>query len=353
MSDKKVIFITTTNRNSELGGQELYILKLVKILEKKNISYKIFTPYSIGIKNEIIISSKKKDFFNAAGMIKKELPNECDKLIIHSNDCYSNLIAYFISYRNKYRFFVSAIIHDVYVSEYMPLILKLKKNFYELIDKIILKKFDAVIIYSGYLKEKINFKKKVFFPAGIEEEASKKEDSKRIGKIGWIGRQDINKKGIDIFFDIINNFEKSDNDFEYHIAGLNDKNILKKYYKGLPEKIKWYGYIPEKAEFWNSIDALIVSSRFEGLGLVFLEAVNRNIPVFASDIPSFMRIKNSLDYPIELFELSNAGILKVSGEILKFNKCAFDSKKYSEKCRSLYSFENLEKKYLNFIENVI
>jgi len=354
MSEKKVIFLTTSNRNNELGGQELFIRKLINILSSHNISYKVITPYSIGVENEIYISHKKTDFFKTTDIVKKEIKCE-GSIILHSNDCYSNLIAYSATANNPKNLVISTIIHDVYVSENMALPLKLKKKIYLLIDKIVLKKFNYIIFYSNFLYENSGFKKSLLLPPGIEtsDVAIKTKPSKKIKKIGWIGRPDIQKKGLDLFFHIINILNSLEKNYEYHIAGLNDKNILQKYYQGSRENIKWYGYINDKNLFWDSIDAIIVCSRYEGLGLVFLECVSRGIPVFATDIPSFKEIARSLDYPIQLFTPDKNGVFKICESLNNFDLSIFDAEKYAKKNAESYSFEQLEKKYLNFIQNVI
>ncbi len=67
--------------------------------------------------------------------------------------------------------------------------------------------------------------------------------------------------------------------------GPENQNIKKKIKKlNLEKKVKLLGFIPEKKlnNIWSITDVLIMPSRVEGFGLVYIEAMSRGIPIITS-----------------------------------------------------------------------
>lgn len=96
-------------------------------------------------------------------------------------------------------------------------------------------------------------------------------------------------------------------DAELHIAGI---GILENKMKvlaselGIDSKVHWYGKIENIDKFLESIDIFLLTSKYEGFGLVLLEAMARGIPVVAannSSIPEVVGLQGGL-----LFDTGNS-----------------------------------------------
>lgn len=59
---------------------------------------------------------------------------------------------------------------------------------------------------------------------------------------------------------------------------------------GLASRVRWLGYRDDVPQLLADADLFCFPSRFEGLGLAFLEAVATGVPVIASDLPVFREI---------------------------------------------------------------
>lgn len=91
-------------------------------------------------------------------------------------------------------------------------------------------------------------------------------------------------------------------------------------------EIKMVGYIEKPWELIENGDLLLVPSRYEGDGLVVIEALQRNIPLLISNIPEFLRFSLPMhnyaskdsDYSnLILTNKSNISIFKVSPGIVE------------------------------------
>ena len=68
-------------------------------------------------------------------------------------------------------------------------------------------------------------------------------------------------------------------------------------------KIFWYGKTPNIREALQVFDVFLLSSLYEGLGLVLLEAIQSNVPILAADNSAIPEVLGT-DFP-GLFETSN------------------------------------------------
>ncbi len=97
--------------------------------------------------------------------------------------------------------------------------------------------------------------------------------------LGFVGRLDY-KKGFDILADAASNCKRSD--MELYIIGEKERDDI-----NLPAKDNFHylGWVDntEIDNYISQLDALIVPSRQEGLGLVVLEAMRNEKPVIISD----------------------------------------------------------------------
>ncbi|MGF2185544.1 glycosyltransferase [Lactococcus lactis] len=110
-------------------------------------------------------------------------------------------------------------------------------------------------------------------------------------KIGWVGRIDIDHKGLDYFCEMVSLLDK---DISVSIVGQgNEKEerefdkYLQKY--GVKDRIERLGNLPyEKlADYYETLSAFVMTSRHEGFGLVAIEAMAFGVPFIGFDIPAF------------------------------------------------------------------
>lgn len=164
----------------------------------------------------------------------------------------------------------------------------LKKYFlaglpFYLIEKFYPKKFNNIIAVSKETMCKFDLNVKVI-PNGISEVLIRAEN--KIGDyLGFIGRIDIYNKGLDLLLRAVKKLE-----IKVLIAGKGKDVVkLKEMIKNLnlTHKIDYIGYLSEteKISFMSNAKFILMPSRFEGQGIVALEAAALGKPLIVSDIP--------------------------------------------------------------------
>lgn len=123
-------------------------------------------------------------------------------------------------------------------------------------------------------------------PNGLPDEAFKTREVRPIKTIGFIGRLE-RQKGCDIFLLACLKIIQEQSDLTIKIAGTGtlskDLKLLAK--KANHRSIMFTGCLDNIDEFYDSIDLLVMPSRWEGCPYTLLEALQRKVPFLASDIP--------------------------------------------------------------------
>jgi glycosyltransferase involved in cell wall biosynthesis len=107
--------------------------------------------------------------------------------------------------------------------------------------------------------------------------------------VGTVGRL-VFQKGMDTFIKAAALVVQKRSDVHFLIAGDGDlRNQLEEMTRslGISEQVQFLGYITEMEEVMSvmsSLDLFVLSTRFEGLGLVYLEAMALQRPVIGSKI---------------------------------------------------------------------
>lgn len=86
---------------------------------------------------------------------------------------------------------------------------------------------------------------------------------------------------------------RSNQEWRLSIAGsgsLSDQLQEEVFKLGLSESVSFLGKVENMEDFYREIDIFVLSSKYEGFGLVLLEAMIENIPIISSDIPTSKEI---------------------------------------------------------------
>lgn len=164
----------------------------------------------------------------------------------------------------------------------------------------------------------------------------------------YIGRLDENQKRVS---DIIKSFyllKREDVDFKFNIIGVGDSY---NFYKSLIQDFSLDKYVDiiniwfkDPWEFVEEIDCLILSSNFEGFGMVIAEALARGVPVIASSCPVG---------PSDLIKKGDNGFLYPTGDVLSLKESIklIIEKKISLSSREIQS--SIERMYVeNYFLNL-
>jgi len=104
--------------------------------------------------------------------------------------------------------------------------------------------------------------------------------------IGTIGRLTF-QKGQEYFIEMAKNLSDENKNFEFHIYGEGENyesynKLIKNY--GIEEKVFLKGYTNNVSEIMNTFDLFVLTSRYEGIPYVILEAMRNSVPVITTDV---------------------------------------------------------------------
>lgn len=292
------------------------------LIQKKNLNLKNITT-SINFKNFDSIILSEADILYAPQILEIN-PNI--KIIgwIHST---------FDSYKNKY----------------------MKDSYKEFLDS--LNVVDKLIVLTN--SDKKSFMKvhsnviKINNPVTIEYEKNNLIEKKNTKIISFVGRLDYQIKGLDFLLEIAQYLPQ---EWKIFIAGDGpDKNRFEAdiKHKNLCDKFELKGILKKNdlIQHYKQSELFILTSRWEGFGLVITEAMNFGLPVIAFDSEG----------PREIIGKNNEyGILVKSGNVMEFvewiNKMIEDKElrnQYSKKSlerREDYQLENIGKQWKNILD---
>ena len=163
-----------------------------------------------------------------------------------------------------------------------------KKNIYALVEKILSIPTDKIINISNYeqnqaIKYGLNKNKMVMIYNGVEDKINKSNlklnwDNNKINLL-FVGRLD-RQKGLDLFLDVYDKI-KLENIHLYVIGtSILDDSLPKS-----SKYVTYLGWVDNKDidVYYQACDAVIMPSRWEGFGLVAVEAMRSSKPVIASN----------------------------------------------------------------------
>lgn len=154
----------------------------------------------------------------------------------------------------------------------------------------LLKRFDEVIVLTNYDKEKLenyyNITCRVISNCKSFETNTKSAlNHNRFLAVGRL----VPQKGFDYLLEAMHFFSKNNKNWNLDIYGEGEeyKSLLNaiKYYH-LDNRVKIYSQTKNMLEVYLNHDIFLIPSRYEGFGLVTLEAMECGLPVIGFDIPA-------------------------------------------------------------------
>lgn len=104
-----------------------------------------------------------------------------------------------------------------------------------------------------------------------------------------VGRLSPKHKGFDLLIQAFALFARNNQEWQLDIVGDGpEKDLLEHMIvkKGLEERIKLHPFTNEIQNYYSSASVYVLSSRWEGMPLVLVEAMSHGLPIIASDIPT-------------------------------------------------------------------
>jgi glycosyltransferase involved in cell wall biosynthesis len=335
-----------------VGGVENFVYELVNI-QRKKIEVKVFTSNLLNFETFQRVEIKK-DFpyikrFNAINLLPflprglgifsfsmlKELLKKEDFDIVHSHS-----YGYFTTYIGSFRKLLKKTKHVIQTHS-DPGRRKLSKKIFDSIVPILSLHADKIIVISELEKQHleslgIKEEKMVKIPLGINLNLFRRDKRTKGDYLLFVGRFDIDQKGIDILLKALKISSKSCGDIKLFMIGNNSKNKIKIMHMikelELEKEVSILGYVNKKEliEYYHNCKALVLPSRFEPFGLVILEAFACGKPVIASKVGGISEIVNERNGL--LFKAGDPNDLaKAICKIMKMN-----SNDYEKLCKEAY-----------------
>lgn len=123
-------------------------------------------------------------------------------------------------------------------------------------------------------------------PEGVRAELGIPRDRKVVGIVGRISEQ----KGQEDFIQAARLIHQKVPGTVFLIVGAADDNVLMARLQrlagelGLEKEVLFMGYIPDMPKVYSALDLLVVPSRWEGFGLVLVEAMAAGKPIVATEV---------------------------------------------------------------------
>lgn len=139
-------------------------------------------------------------------------------------------------------------------------------------------------------------------------------DMPRIGALGRLHPQ----KGFDLLLEACADWRKSGLAAQVQIAGdgpESDELLAQRDRLGLQDMVTFLGWVSPVADFLESVDLLVVPSRYEPFGLVVIEGLAAGTPVVACDVEG----------PAEILQAGRFGTLFRTGVAADLSKAVRDS----------------------------
>ncbi|MFW6129714.1 MAG: glycosyltransferase family 4 protein [Atribacterota bacterium] len=152
---------------------------------------------------------------------------------------------------------------------------------------------DKIVVISDFIKRyfnRIGFKKVKKIYSGVDTDKYKFKFNKQIGsspRVGMMGALDLKHKDYITFIKAARKVLEEKNEVEFWIAGEGKhRERIERFIKksGLQGKVKMLGFVKDTVRFFDSIDILVHTVNFEGLGTSIAQAMSFGVPVIGTNV---------------------------------------------------------------------
>jgi phosphatidyl-myo-inositol alpha-mannosyltransferase len=231
---------------------------------------------------------------------------------------------------------------------------------FHLIQNSGLKKYMRLIITSDAMKKNLNIItpkstvtvisngiQKVFKPLMHKEKY-----------ILFLGRIEVNQKGIDLLIEAFAWFHEKNNEYKLIIAGTGNKKetalvreLITKYH--LHDSVVLKGKVTgaKKEELLRQAKCVVIPSRFETYSLVALEAMAHGAPVVCFKIKGLSWIPDGIAKKVQPF--SPSGLSRTLSDLVTDTKSAHTMTVEGYTYAKKFTWDSIAKQYQEYIENIM
>jgi glycosyltransferase involved in cell wall biosynthesis len=216
-----------------------------------------------------------------------------------------------------------------------------------------LKKLDSIIVLTKndafLLKREMQIDATTIYnPKTITPGQISNGKSKRFLAIGRFSPQ---HKGFDILIKAFNIFAKQDMNWTLDIVGegIEDffyKSLIHEY--NLEDKIHIHPFTNDIQQYYTNSSIYVLSSRWEGFGLVLIEAMAHGLPIVSSDIPSSKELLGNFG-----IYFHNEDYMDLAKSLKKASECNWNI--LSKEALSIshkFDLETIIKSWVNHIDSL-
>jgi glycosyltransferase involved in cell wall biosynthesis len=372
---EKPIRILQCGMTNNYGGVEAFIMNVYRNIDREKFQFDFLTLHNgnIACEDEIkklggrifkVEYSKKSNLIKHYTELRKFFKKYGKEFaVIHMNECFPNYslpLKYAKKYGIEIRIFHSHNSDDMYKSKSnINQFIKNVKFFIE--RKLIVKRANYLfacskdagkymfrnnkfqIIKNGIDVQKFRFNK--LLRNSIRKELNVENNI----VIGFVGRLQYQKNPL-FALKIFKNLLKQNNNYKFVIIGVGDldKEIVKYINDNdLNSNVVLLGFKDNINDYYQGMDLFLLPSRFEGFGIVFVEAQASGLPcVTTNNVPNLTKVTNNIVY----IDSNNISIWcnKIS-EMIKVNKNRENN--YKEVIEKGFDISNTVKRLSNIYLN--
>ena len=345
------------------GGVATYLRTLLNGLKKYNDieNYLLVSDYKSqknweNMTKKFFYYKYKRSIFNIFSAIKQihEVIEKVNPDIIHVHSTWAGL---FVRLPYLFRKRKAKIVYQSHGWAFLMDTSNYKKNIYALVERILSIPTDKIINISNYeqnqaIKYGLNKNKMIMIYNGVEDKINKSNlklnwDGNKINLL-FVGRLD-RQKGLDLFLDVYEKMKLKN--IHLYVIGTSvlDNNLPKN-----TEYVTYLGWVDSKNidEYYQACDAVIMPSRWEGFGLVAVEAMKNSKPVLVSNrgaLPELVK-ENKNGY---IFQLENISILEMILKNLNKEYLVTLGKGARQIYKNNYTADIFVIKILNIYKNIL
>ncbi len=160
-----------------------------------------------------------------------------------------------------------------------------------------LAKLDKTVVLCQYDAQEYHFPTQVIYnPLTLVPGKPSDGTSKKFLAIGRFSRL---HKGFDLLIEAFQRFAQQESEWTLDIVGEGvEEPLYRKLIKdyGLQDRIAIHPFTADIQTYYSNAQVYVLSSRWEGFGLVLVEAMAHGLPVISSDLPTSQEIMGDFGY---------------------------------------------------------